>query len=85
MADHKRPLWPLLTAALIGLPVLYVASFGPACWVSSKLSIADPIIDFAYYPCVWLVVDGPEPIGETIRWWGERFGATQLSTAACAR
>jgi hypothetical protein len=33
MNDRKRPLWPLVTAALIGLPVLYVASFGPACWL----------------------------------------------------
>ena len=34
MKERKqRPLWPILTAALIGLPVLYVASFGPAMWI----------------------------------------------------
>jgi hypothetical protein len=27
-----RPLWPLLTAALIGLPVLYVLSYG--AWIN---------------------------------------------------
>ena len=32
-----RPLWPLLTAALIGLPVLYDASFGPSCWITNRL------------------------------------------------
>ena len=30
---NARPLWPLLTAALIGLPALYVASVGPIYWL----------------------------------------------------
>ena len=33
MSDERKPLWPWIVALLIGLPVLYVASFGPACWV----------------------------------------------------
>src|SRR6187455_2462481 len=32
----SRPLLPLLTAVLIGLPVLCVASFGPECWYLGK-------------------------------------------------
>jgi hypothetical protein len=35
--DRKKPLWPWIAALLIGLPVLYVASFGPACWLTSAL------------------------------------------------
>jgi hypothetical protein len=34
--DRKQPLWPWIVALLIGLPVLYVASFGPACWIGSR-------------------------------------------------
>src|SRR5262245_6608721 len=34
--DRKKPLWPWIVALLIGLPVLYVASFGPACWLGSR-------------------------------------------------
>ena len=47
----RRPLWPILTAALIGLPVLYVASFGPACWLASR-NHADRRIVFqtVYWP-----------------------------------
>jgi hypothetical protein len=33
---RKQPLWPWIVALLIGLPVLYVASFGPACWIISR-------------------------------------------------
>src|SRR5262245_7401247 len=32
----KSPVWPWIVALLIGLPVLYVASFGPACWIASR-------------------------------------------------
>jgi hypothetical protein len=28
MSDARKPLWPWIVALLIGLPVLYVASFG---------------------------------------------------------
>ncbi len=44
MSDDRRPLWPWIVALLIGLPVLYVASFGPACWLADR------------YPSVWIVV-----------------------------
>jgi hypothetical protein len=33
--DRKKPVWPWITALLIGLPVLYLVSFGPACWITS--------------------------------------------------
>ena len=31
IAPHR--LWPWVVAVVIGVPVLYVASFGPACWL----------------------------------------------------
>ena len=34
--DRKKPIWPWITALLIGLPVLYVALFGPACWICGR-------------------------------------------------
>ncbi len=34
--DRKTPLWPWIVALLIGLPVLYIVSFGPACWAESQ-------------------------------------------------
>jgi len=36
MTDDHKPLWPWIAALLIGLPVLYVASFGPACWLADR-------------------------------------------------
>ena len=39
MNDRKKTgVWPWVVAMLIGLPVLYVLSFGPACWATRNYS-----------------------------------------------
>jgi len=81
MSDCKpRPLWPLVTAALFGLPVLYVASFGPAAWIlgyatrHGRGNDLAGVVFWIYSPLVWLVDNGPEPIAEAILWYGQLFG-----------
>jgi hypothetical protein len=37
MSDDRKPIWPWVVALLIALPVLYVASFGPAQHVRFRL------------------------------------------------
>jgi hypothetical protein len=56
--DRKKPLWPWIVALLIGLPVLYVASFGPACWFASNTGVAYRDVMpsrglFVYWPLGW--------------------------------
>jgi hypothetical protein len=50
--DGKKPLWPWIAALLIGLPVLYVASFGPACWlIATEDHVAGPSdVMVVYWP-----------------------------------
>lgn len=57
-----RPLWPLLTAALIGLPVLYVASFGPACWWASRCAPFHEEFLRLYGPLIRLYSKSPRAI-----------------------
>jgi hypothetical protein len=52
MGDEQRPVWPWIVALLIGLPVLYVLSFGPACWISSRLGRAEEVVFFIYEPVI---------------------------------
>lgn len=58
MTERKRPLWPFLTAALIGLPVLYVLSFGPVAWLSAHSLLPEelllPVVIF-YSPLIWAI------------------------------
>ena len=54
MSEERKPrsVWPWIAALLIGLPVLYVASFGPACWLSSRLGHGAGILPVIYRPIV---------------------------------
>jgi hypothetical protein len=81
MTDQKkRPLWPVITALLIGLPVLYVLSFGPAMWLC-RLAIIQGVDEAraaefmlaAYAPLLWLTANGPESFGYALYWYGHLF------------
>ena len=50
MTEHKNPVWPWIVALLIGLPVLYVASFGPACWIGFRSLYGRYAVIVAYKP-----------------------------------
>ncbi len=53
MSDaRKKPLWPWIVALLIGLPVLYVASFGPACWLVRQQRVNIVTVARLYRPLV---------------------------------
>jgi hypothetical protein len=34
--DRSKPVCPWIAILLIGLPMLYLASFGPACWLANS-------------------------------------------------
>ena len=72
MSDNNRKysVWPWVVALLIGLPVLYVASIGPACWVTSRLRIGESAVTFVYGPVVNFAADSNcEFAVEFIHWW----------------
>jgi len=50
------------------LPVLYVASFGPACWVNLRTGIGGRAIGGFYRPIAWQYVHGGA-IGNAINAW----------------
>lgn len=52
MTDRKKPGVPFwATVAAVGL-VLYVASFGPACWLTSRMHFETSAIGVIYRPIV---------------------------------
>ena len=48
--DRKTPLWPWIVALLVGLPVLYFASVGPAFWLHRRMGIGGRTILVVYRP-----------------------------------
>ncbi len=63
--DRKKPVWPWIVALLIGLPVLYVASFGPACWSMQVKTSWMPTIAVVYSPVIRIAATAPP--------WAQRF------------
>jgi hypothetical protein len=56
MNDGKRSLWSWIVAALIGLPALYVASFGPVARLARE-GIVDEKLVAPFYSPLFIVVD----------------------------
>src|SRR5262245_22794311 len=54
MSDDRKPVWPWIVALLIGLPLLYVASFGPACWLEDREVVPIGFVHTAYKPLVFV-------------------------------
>jgi hypothetical protein len=73
MSDERRPLWPWIVALLLGLPVLYVASFGPACWIAHRTQNQYVIQakDTVYLPLllIMLIDDDRGPIRQFLLWY----------------
>ena len=53
---NRREQWAKWTlAAVVGVPMLYVASFGPACWVVSHTNGNGKVIRDIYWPLVAVI------------------------------
>jgi hypothetical protein len=76
MREVRKPVWPSIVAFLIGLPVLYVASFGPACWVTSHATVGIPVVNVVYLPMMWTYDVSPESGRKAIMWYS-RIGAAE--------
>jgi hypothetical protein len=70
MTDRKKPGWAFwATVVLLSSSVLYVLSFGPACWLSNDGMISSTTIT-TVYPGLWQVVmRGPQPFRRWLRWY----------------
>ena len=57
---NRRERWAKWTlAGVVGVPVLYVASFGPACWFASRDQIEMRFVAGAYRPLIYAATLDP--------------------------
>jgi hypothetical protein len=86
-AERKKPGWVFYTTVALSLPLLYVATFGPACWVSSRTGLGTGALGAFYRPLVreisveWrasMLDDQPNEnrIGVALEWYAN-FGAAE--------
>ncbi len=67
--DRKKPLWPWIVVLLIGLPLLYVTSFGPACWMMHRGWLPIFPTAYPYWPLVVSANAGPRPVRRLVGWY----------------
>jgi len=48
--ERRKAVWQWIAAIVIGLPVLYIASFGPACWLADRKWLPDTLPATIYRP-----------------------------------
>ena len=62
-------------AVLAALPLLYVLSFGPACWITAQVDVGGwngavpPRAMIVYWPLGSIASDFDSPVGRSLRWW----------------
>jgi hypothetical protein len=68
--DDRKPVWPWIVAVLIGLPIVYVAMFGPAVCLFWRLDDDSPrwVITWLHAPdpLDWLIDTLPESQSEPL-------------------
>jgi hypothetical protein len=70
MTDRKKPgvaFWT--TVVLVVVSLLYVLSFGPACWITSRCSLRGAWISTAYRPLIWSMETGPDAVSTALVWY----------------
>ena len=85
--DRKTSVWPWIVALLIGLPVLYVASFGPFLWIANHRFMPGaltPIAEAAFEPMFWARWESPDAIRTPVEWYA-RFWEPQRMVPAIFR
>ena len=68
---NRKERWAKWTlAAVVGAPVLYVASFGPWCWsISQSVREGTDRASLFYRPMIWMWLNGPKPAWDAIDWY----------------
>jgi hypothetical protein len=62
--ERKSLVWPWVVALLVVPPILYVVSFGPACWIARIGFLPTRAVIIAYRPIVENAHEWPCGIGE---------------------
>jgi hypothetical protein len=64
---NRRERWAKWVLVAIAVPIIYVASFGPACWISSRAKIGRKAVVWLYYPIARHCAGLDDPNLERIR------------------
>jgi hypothetical protein len=82
MTDRKKPGVPFWATVIVVVLLLYVASFGPACWISERTATGAGPVSVVYQPMLWFWMSTKQP-GTLVRWYalvGTTDGSFAINT-----
>jgi len=59
---------------LVGLQLIYIATFGPACKLCEDERMSPRTCWIIYRPLTWLIVHGPPSLGKPLQAYARRWG-----------
>jgi hypothetical protein len=71
--------------ALVAPPLLYLASFGPACWISSHTGQGADFVSIVYQPVFSVWWNGPKPCDRFVARYATLFAANRWTIAGLER
>jgi hypothetical protein len=86
--EKKRPGWLFWCVGGLTLPLLFVLSIGPSCWVRSRFGGAKAVT-IVYRPATVLVeMAGSDGLDKSVKWYSGLFAANgwcwmRVFPAAC--
>jgi hypothetical protein len=63
-----------LFAWILSVPVLYILSFGPACWITSHMNAGDSALPIVYWPMTQ-VMSASSPAASALHWYARLYAA----------
>src|SRR5262245_45893888 len=67
LMSRSRRFWIIAVISSI----LYVASFGPACWITSRVDVGARAVEIVYQPIMQVGFRGPSFVREIVLGYGE--------------
>jgi hypothetical protein len=68
---NRRERWAKWTlAAVLGVPLLYVTSFGPACWLSDWETLSESDVCDLYRPIGVVMLEYQDTAMPALEWYG---------------
>lgn len=60
--NAERSRWPTILVSILALAVLYVLSFGPACWITSRFGLGTKWMPVVYRPILHAFPNDADPM-----------------------
>jgi hypothetical protein len=71
--EGNKPGWVFWATVAVTVVAIYTASFGPACWISSRIRVGSKTIPSLYAPLIWAWTHSGQSLTVPLHWYTSLF------------